>query len=180
LQSRRLPTAEPFIAVELKVPDDRVSVSPIVAEFEERYRFGERLDRRVQIRHCEPFITGAAHLTSGVLTAVLGAALLHALRNWLVKSADHKFLSSTLIALWCGVAAFAATLVLPWPSRGGAVHRSLGAHPYPLFSAGRAALSQCSARGAATAPLGRLRRSRETLAVYGESVIFARFPFCEV
>jgi hypothetical protein len=74
----------------------------------------------VQIRHCEPFITGAAHLTSGVLAAVLGAALLHALRNWLVKSADDKVLSSTLIALWCGVAAFAATLILPWPSRAAA------------------------------------------------------------
>jgi drug/metabolite transporter (DMT)-like permease len=65
-------------------------------------------------------MTGAAHLTSGVLVAVLGAALLHALWNSLVKSADDKFLSSALIALWCGVAAFAATLVLPWPSRAAA------------------------------------------------------------
>ncbi|MBV8103640.1 MAG: EamA family transporter [Hyphomicrobiales bacterium] len=62
-------------------------------------------------------MTGAAHLTSGVLAAVLGAALLHALWNSLVKSADDKFLSSALVALWCGVAAFAAALVLPWPSR---------------------------------------------------------------
>jgi len=80
-------------------------------------RVAGRLDRRGQIRHCEPFMTGAAHLTSGVLAAVLGAALLHALWNSLVKSADDKFLSSALVALWCGVAAFAAALVLPWPSR---------------------------------------------------------------
>ena len=59
-------------------------------------------------------------LTSGVLAAVLGAALLHALWNSLVKSADDKFLSSALIALWCGVAAFAAALVLPWPSHAAA------------------------------------------------------------
>ena len=65
-------------------------------------------------------MTGAAHLTSGVLLAVLGAALLHALWNSLVKSADDKFLSSALVALWCGVAAFAAALVLPWPSRAAA------------------------------------------------------------
>ena len=71
-------------------------------------------------------MTGAAHLTSGVLLAVLGAALLHALWNSLVKSADDKFLSSALVALWCGVAAFAAALVLPWPSR---------AAPFDLASA---------------------------------------------
>jgi drug/metabolite transporter (DMT)-like permease len=62
----------------------------------------------------------AAHLTSGVLAAVLGAALLHALWNSLVKSADDKFLSSALVAIWCGLAAFAAALVLPWPSRAAA------------------------------------------------------------
>ncbi len=65
-------------------------------------------------------MTGAAHLTSGVLAAVLGAALLHALWNSLVKSADDKFLSSALVALWCGVAAFAAALILPSPSRAAA------------------------------------------------------------
>jgi drug/metabolite transporter (DMT)-like permease len=65
-------------------------------------------------------MTYAPHVTSGVLAAVLGAALLHALWNSLVKSADDKFLSSALIALWCGVAAFAAALVLPWPSRAAA------------------------------------------------------------
>jgi len=86
-----------------------------------------RLDRPGQIRHCEPFMTGAAHLTSGVLAAVLGAALLHALWNSLVKSADDKFLSSALVALWCGVAAFAAALILPWPS--------LAAAPFVVASA---------------------------------------------
>ena len=86
-------------------------VSPLA-----RRRVAGRLDRPRQIRHCEPFMTGAAHLTSGVLAAVLGAALLHALWNSLVKSADDKFLSSALVALWCGVAAFAAALILPWPS----------------------------------------------------------------
>jgi hypothetical protein len=40
--------------------------------------------------------------------------------NSLVKSADDKFLSSALVALWCGVAAFAAALVLPWPARAAA------------------------------------------------------------
>ena len=58
----------------------------------------------------------ATHLTSGVLAAVLGAALLHALWNSFVKSADDKFLSSAIVALWCGVAAFAAALVLPPPA----------------------------------------------------------------
>ena len=65
-------------------------------------------------------MTDAPHLTSGVLAAVLGAAFLHALWNSLVKSADDKFLSSALVALWCGVAALAAGLVLPWPSRAAA------------------------------------------------------------
>ena len=74
--------------------------------FEQRPRFSTRCCR-----------SGPFHLiTSGVLAAVLGAALLHALWNSLVKSADDKFLSSALVALWCGVAAFAAALVLPWPS----------------------------------------------------------------
>ena len=65
-------------------------------------------------------MTGAAHLTSGVLAAVLGAALLHALWNSLVKSADDKILSSALVALWCGVAGFAAALALRWTSRAAA------------------------------------------------------------
>jgi drug/metabolite transporter (DMT)-like permease len=65
-------------------------------------------------------MTDATHLTSGVLGAVLGAALLHALWNSLVKSADDKFLSSATVAVWCGVAALTAALVLPWPSRAAA------------------------------------------------------------
>ena len=61
-------------------------------------------------------MTDATHLTSGVLAAVLGAAALHALWNSLVKSASDKFLSSAVIAIWCGVAALAAALVLPRPA----------------------------------------------------------------
>jgi drug/metabolite transporter (DMT)-like permease len=58
----------------------------------------------------------SAHLTTGVLAAVLGAAVLHALWNSLVKSAPDKFLSSAIVAIWCGVAALAAALVLPRPT----------------------------------------------------------------
>jgi drug/metabolite transporter (DMT)-like permease len=60
-------------------------------------------------------MTDSAHLTSGVLAAVLGAALLHAIWNSLVKSADDKFLASALVALWCGAAGLAAGLALPLP-----------------------------------------------------------------
>ena len=58
----------------------------------------------------------SAPLTSGVLAAVLGAALLHALWNSLVKSAGDKFLASASVALWCGVAALMAGLGLPRPA----------------------------------------------------------------
>ena len=61
-------------------------------------------------------MTDSAHLSSGVLAAVLGAAALHALWNSLVKSASDKFLSSAIVALWCGVAAVLAALVLPRPA----------------------------------------------------------------
>jgi drug/metabolite transporter (DMT)-like permease len=61
-------------------------------------------------------MTDATHLSSGVLAAVLGAAALHALWNSLVKSASDKFLSSAVVALWCGVAAVVAALVLPRPA----------------------------------------------------------------
>jgi drug/metabolite transporter (DMT)-like permease len=61
-------------------------------------------------------MTDATHLTSGVLAAVLGAAALHALWNSLVKSASDKFLSSAVVAIWCGVAALAAALILPRPA----------------------------------------------------------------
>jgi drug/metabolite transporter (DMT)-like permease len=61
-------------------------------------------------------MTDSAHLSSGVLAAVLGAAALHALWNSLVKSANDKFLSSAVVAIWCGVVAVLAALVLPWPA----------------------------------------------------------------
>ncbi|MGD1037417.1 MAG: DMT family transporter [Roseiarcus sp.] len=57
----------------------------------------------------------------GVMAAVLGAALLHALWNSLVKSASDKFLTSARVCLWCGVVAFAAALSLPAPNRASAV-----------------------------------------------------------
>jgi hypothetical protein len=75
-----------------------------------------RLDRREPIHQCDSFMTDSAHLSSGVLAAVLGAAALHALWNSLVKSASDKFLSSAVVALWCGVAAVLAALVLPRPA----------------------------------------------------------------
>jgi drug/metabolite transporter (DMT)-like permease len=56
-------------------------------------------------------------MTSGVLAAVLGAAALHALWNSLVKSASDKFLSSAVVAIWCGVIALVAALVLPQPAQ---------------------------------------------------------------
>ena len=61
-------------------------------------------------------MTNPDHLTSGVLAAVLGAAALHALWNSLVKSAGDKFLSSAIVAIWCGVAALMTALVLPRPA----------------------------------------------------------------
>ena len=61
-------------------------------------------------------MTDRAHLSSGVLAAVLGAAVLHALWNSLVKSANDKFLSSAIVALWCGAIAVMAALVLPRPA----------------------------------------------------------------
>jgi multidrug transporter EmrE-like cation transporter len=79
-----------------------------------------RLDRPAGIRHSTAFMTESAPLASGVLAAVLGAALLHALWNSLVKSAHDKFLASAFVALWCGVAAFLAGLALPLPARAAA------------------------------------------------------------
>jgi drug/metabolite transporter (DMT)-like permease len=58
----------------------------------------------------------SAHLSSGVLATVLGAAALHALWNSLVKSADDKFLSSAVVAIWCGMAAVVTALALPRPA----------------------------------------------------------------
>jgi len=50
------------------------------------------------------------------LAAVLAAAALHALWNSLVKSAGDKFLSSAVVAIWCGGVALLAALVLPRPA----------------------------------------------------------------
>ena len=61
-------------------------------------------------------MTDSAHLSSGVLAAVLGAAALHALWNSLVKSASDKFLSSAVVAIWCGLVAVLAALILPRPA----------------------------------------------------------------
>ena len=61
-------------------------------------------------------MTDATHLNSGVLAAVLAAAALHALWNSLVKSASDKFLSSAVVAIWCGGVALLAALVLPRPT----------------------------------------------------------------
>jgi drug/metabolite transporter (DMT)-like permease len=61
-------------------------------------------------------MTDPAHLTPGVLAAVLGAAALHALWNSLVKSASDKFLSSAVVAIWCGAVALVAALILPRPA----------------------------------------------------------------
>ena len=44
---------------------------------------------------------------------MLGAALLHALWNSLVKSADDKFMSSARVCLWTGLVAFAVALATP-------------------------------------------------------------------
>jgi multidrug transporter EmrE-like cation transporter len=60
-------------------------------------------------------MTNSAHLSSGVLAAVLGAAALHALWNSLVKSASDKVLSSAIVAIWCGAIALVSALLLPWP-----------------------------------------------------------------
>jgi drug/metabolite transporter (DMT)-like permease len=47
--------------------------------------------------------------------AVLGAALLHALWNSVVKSADDKFMSSARVALWTGIVAGLVGLATPAP-----------------------------------------------------------------
>jgi drug/metabolite transporter (DMT)-like permease len=55
-------------------------------------------------------------MTTFVWVAVLGAALLHALWNSVVKSAGDKFMSSARVALWTGVFAVACGLATPAPS----------------------------------------------------------------
>jgi len=84
-------------------------------------------------------MTNSAHLTSGVLAAVLFAAVLHALWNSLVKSAHDKFLSSAVVAIWCGVPALIAALLLPWPSRASApfIVASIALHIVYFLMVGR-------------------------------------------
>jgi drug/metabolite transporter (DMT)-like permease len=50
------------------------------------------------------------------MTAVLAAALMHALWNSLVKSADDKFMTSARVCLWCGVIAFVVVALTPSPA----------------------------------------------------------------
>jgi drug/metabolite transporter (DMT)-like permease len=50
------------------------------------------------------------------MSAVLGAALMHALWNSLVKSADDKFMTSARVCLWCGAIAVAVASATPWPA----------------------------------------------------------------
>ena len=54
-------------------------------------------------------------MTTFVWAVVLGAALLHALWNSVVKSAGDKFMSSARVALWTGVVAAFVGLAMPAP-----------------------------------------------------------------
>ena len=54
-------------------------------------------------------------MTTLVWVAVLGAALLHALWNTLVKTAGDKFLGSARVALWTGVFATLTAVFTPMP-----------------------------------------------------------------
>lgn len=54
-------------------------------------------------------------MTTFVWAAVLGAAVLHALWNSVVKSAGDKFMSSARVALWTGVVATIVGLATPTP-----------------------------------------------------------------
>jgi drug/metabolite transporter (DMT)-like permease len=55
-------------------------------------------------------------VTLPILIAVLGAALLHATWNALVKSAGDKFMTSARVCLWCGLIAVAVALFTPPPA----------------------------------------------------------------
>jgi drug/metabolite transporter (DMT)-like permease len=54
-------------------------------------------------------------VTTFVWAAVLGAALLHALWNSVVKSAGDKFMSAARVALWTGVVSALVALFAPAP-----------------------------------------------------------------
>jgi drug/metabolite transporter (DMT)-like permease len=56
-------------------------------------------------------------VTLPILFAVLGAALLHASWNALVKSAGDKFMTSARVCLWCGLVSLAVIAVTPIPAR---------------------------------------------------------------
>ena len=56
-------------------------------------------------------------MTLPILFVVLGAALLHASWNALVKSAGDKFMTSARVCLWCGLISLAVILVTPFPAR---------------------------------------------------------------
>ena len=49
------------------------------------------------------------------MSAVLPAALMHALWNSLVKSAGDKFMTSARVCLWCGLIAVVAAAATPLP-----------------------------------------------------------------
>src|SRR5947209_3684394 len=50
------------------------------------------------------------------MTAVLFAALMHALWNSLVKSAGDKFMTSARVCMWCGVIALVVAVPTPTPA----------------------------------------------------------------
>ncbi|MDE3176080.1 MAG: EamA family transporter [Pseudomonadota bacterium] len=55
-------------------------------------------------------------MTTPVMSAVLAAALLHALWNSLVKSAGDKFMTSARVCLWCGLIACVVAASTPTPA----------------------------------------------------------------
>jgi drug/metabolite transporter (DMT)-like permease len=61
-------------------------------------------------------------MTTGVLAAVLGAALLHAVWNSLVKGGADTFMSSALTCLWCGAIALVVAIGLPAPAKAAMPH----------------------------------------------------------
>ena len=69
----------------------------------------------------------AARVTVTVMTAVLVAALMHAVWNSLVKSAGDKFMTSARVCLWCGILAVIVAAVTPLPA--------LAAAPFVVASA---------------------------------------------
>jgi drug/metabolite transporter (DMT)-like permease len=66
-------------------------------------------------------------VTTGVWAAVIGAALMHALWNSLVKSAGDKFISAARVCLWTGLVAALVAAAMPWPLA--------ASYPYVLASA---------------------------------------------